>query len=147
VNHSPAEILAELLKVEGVLDDPSASSPSWPVYVSFTPDQSQDDVVTVYDTDGLKDGRLMTGEVIQHHGVQVRLRAGPKAYREGWKKLDEVRAFLETVAGTLVSMTSPDGYRVRNVSQVGTITPLGYEDGSKRRVLFTANFLLTIQPE
>lgn len=138
---SPAEILRFFLIGEALVDDPGVSSPTWPAFLSHEPD-APDECVTLTDTVGVKDGRLMEGSNILHHGVQVRVRS--KTFSAGWTLMGQVAAALEAVVGEVVSPSSGENYTLANVSQQGPINFIGLEEGTKRRFLFTLNFLITI---
>lgn len=146
MNHSPATLLAEFLIGDMFLGDPEGSSLTWPAYVGFMPDKAAapDDLVVLTDTEGLKDGRLMTGENVNHGGVQILVRC--RSYGEGWAKLAALCAALEAAAGEEIEISSSTSYTILNVSQQGPILSLGLEEAT-RRFLLTANFLTTIREE
>ena len=143
MNHSPAYILAALLTSEAVdvFTAPSEVG-TWPLYISHEPDGSnvENNCGTVYDTDGIKDGRIMaTGENIFHHGVQLRVRA--LDYTTGRAKAAEAADYLATLQNEEVVIGAYT-YKIMAVSQQSPILPLGQES-IKRRQLFTVNFLVT----
>ena len=72
---SPAAILSQYLIDAGVFTDPSIAS-AWPLYISHLPDDDnvEDNAAAIYDSPGIKDGRLMAGRTIEHRGVQLILR-------------------------------------------------------------------------
>ena len=74
LNHPPGQVIQQLL-IDFDLASDVADGVEWPVYYSNHPD-SPDDSICVRDTEGFKDGRLMTsGEVIIHYGFQVMVRS------------------------------------------------------------------------
>lgn len=118
------------------------SGETWPVFTGFLPDEV-DAAIAVYDTSGIKDGRVMTtGEQITHPGVQVRVR-GP-VYPEVFKKAQDIAAELDNTFGISIDM-SADSYRISSISRTGDILPMGVEmEGDRRRFNFTINAVLTI---
>ncbi|KKK87216.1 hypothetical protein LCGC14_2755460 [marine sediment metagenome] len=141
---SPSLIFSEYLIDEGIFTD-SSLNVNWPMYISTMPDADtvESDVGTIYDTEGLKDGRIMVdGENIFHKGNQIRIRS--KNYADGWAKAEEVIALFEAVADVSIVINSIT-YEIKNVTQTTSIIPLGVEEGTKRRDLFTINFLSTIK--
>lgn len=142
--HSPAQILTELLITLGLFDDPDDSSFTFPVFTTVMPDDAflPGSVATVYNTPGLKDGRLMSGVIIFHHGVQLAVRiADPEA---GWLKCNLVEQAMQAVTESTTVTIGATTYTLNNVSQQGPILALGLEGGTVRRHLFTLNFLMTI---
>lgn len=114
----------------------------WPVNTGFLPDEV-DDAIVVYDTSGIKDGRVMTtGEQVTHPGVQVRVRG--ISYPDVFKKAQDIAAELDNTFGISIDMGA-DSYRISNISRIGDILPMGVEvDGDRRRFNFTINAVLTI---
>ena len=141
---SPAVILSEYLIDQGLFTAPSDED-SWPLYISSVPDADtvENDLGGIYDSEGLKDGRIMSsGETIFHYGFQVRVRS--EDYQDGWDKLHEVNELLVAVTNEVVTVASVD-YLVESISQISSIMSLGVEEGTKRRYNFTVNFLATIK--
>ena len=68
---SPALILATYLISQGLVSDPVGSGGDWPLFISKMPETEDvpTDCIAIYDTLGLKDGRLMIGPVIEHYGL------------------------------------------------------------------------------
>jgi len=148
MNHSPAYIIAQYLIGESLLSDPTGSG-SWPVYVGALPDGNkvEDNAVGCIDTTPIRDGRIMSsGETIFHYGVQLLLRA--RAYNTGYAKAEVLLSALEIVAG-IQEIISLKTYQIDNVSPSTGITVLGQEaqeiNVSKRRYLFSLNFLVTLK--
>lgn len=143
MNDSPAVIIAKWLQDEGLFTDPSDGL-DWPVFIGSMPDGRNVDhnCAAVYDTSGVKDGRLMVGEGIYHPGIQVKIRSA--SYADGWDKAMSVENSAESVRGDSVTVGVVT-YTLSNISQTGTINPLGEEKGQKRRYLFTLNFVLTVK--
>lgn len=140
---SPAAVVREFLIANNVFGDPDASSLSWPLYLSFMPDDfGVSEAVAIYDSPGWKDGRYMSGENIIHFGVQVRVRA--RSFDEAWAKAMEGCLALEAVNGDTVVVDSTS-YVLLNVSQQGSPMFLGIEPGTLRRSHVSVNFNVTMR--
>lgn len=143
MNHSPAYILAQYLIGEGGASDPLASG-SWPLFVGALPDgdRTEDDALAAMDTAPMKDGRTMGGAPLFHHGVQLLLRSSD--YNAGYSKIHALGVALAAVDGASV-VEGGSIYTLFNISQTTGVIALGQEAGTKRRVMFSVNFLATIQ--
>ena len=144
MNHSPAYIIAQFLIEEGIFIDPSESG-NWPLYVGLLPDGSDvdHDVAACLDTESIKDGRIFEdGENIFHEGFQIIIRA--EEYNTGYQKAKEVTSILEVIFRDEI-VISGTTYRIDNVTQTTGVVVLGQEEGSKRRELFSVNFLVTLK--
>ena len=146
MDHSPAYIIKKYLVGEGLLVEPGDSG-DWPAYVGILPDGKPDevknDIVACMDTSPVKDGRIMgTGENILHYGVQILLRS--TAYNTGYAKMEALRASLESVNRDTI-IISANTYRLENVTLTTGVVVVGQEEGSKRRELFSLNFLVTLK--
>jgi hypothetical protein len=143
MDHSPAYIIAQYLIGEGLLVGPTDSG-DWPVRVGSLPDGKliPDNAVACIDTAPEKDGRLMIGENIFHYGVQILLRA--KKYNIGYAKASAIASNLELVA-RVQEIIGAKTYRIDNVSATTGIVAIGQEEGTKRRELFSLNFLITLK--
>ena len=141
--NSPAEILRASLIVGslGVLISTSPTG-AWPIFVSHMPD-TPDNVMCVYDTAGIKDGRLMrTGRTIKHHGWQVRVRA--IEYDDGFVKIVMVADWLDTVLRETI-VISGITYVIQSITQTSGPFAIGQEPEAKRREAFTLNGTMTLQ--
>ena len=144
MNHTPGYILAQYFISAGALITPGESG-SWPVYVGKMPDgrHAPHNAVAIMDTTSVKDGRLMiTGENIFHPGIQILVRATD--FNEGYAMAVSLAALLEPLANEDVTVES-DEYRIAAITQTTGVIPLGQEEGSKRREMFSTNFLATIK--
>ncbi len=142
LNHSPADVIAQVLIDLGVATDPTDGL-SWPVFVGSEP-TAPDNVLTVYDTDGVQHGRSMIdGEIQEHFGFQVRVRA--TTHKVGFQKAFDVRRQLaENVAFRSVLLETDDYYDVHAVSLQKGIFSLGTENPASKRRLFTFNGLAVL---
>jgi len=148
--HPPAQIIAQLLRdIEGDLLVDTVDT-KIPVFITDMPD-SPDNLVTVYDTVGTRDGRVLTGESIEHPGWQIRLRhtSYEKAYRQMGRIVDlldlvhnDVIEFLRPIAGTNTSVLVR--YEVQNMSRTSDILPLNTTVADrKNRTELTINGIIT----
>ena len=138
----PAEILAEYIKNEGLMSAP-ADNTAWPLYVSYLSDSGiKNNAGAIYDTPGLKDGRLMSGTVIQHYGLRLKIRC--TVYNTGWAKIEAIATNLDSVKNKAI-VVGGEKYVVANVSRVEPVVHLGAEDGTKKRQLFISDFLVTMK--
>ena len=143
MNHTPAYIIAQYLIGEGFLTTPGESG-DWEVYTGNLPDGDdvENNIVACMDTESVKDGRVMAGENIFHYGVQLLLRS--TAYNTGYAKMDDLVDALEAVDRDTVTISTSD-YRLDNITLTTSIVVIGQEEGSKRRELFSLNFLVTLK--
>ena len=141
---SPAFILSEYIINELLSMTNPENGGLWPLYTAHMPDG--DDVESncgaLYGTPGILDGRLMTGLVIEHPGIQLRIRS--KTYEVGFAKTEAIVLSLDGVNNSTVVINSST-YQIQNVSKSTPIIPLGLERGTERRFLFTVNFLMTLK--
>jgi len=142
---SPAYILASYIIAEdiGAMTDP-ADDDDWPLYVSSMPDSR--DIKTncgaIYDSPGLKNGRLMEGPVIEHYGIQLKIRSDN--HDDGWAKAEAIAVALDGIANDTITIGIVE-YQIHNVKRMSPVISLGIEKGTKDRRLFTVNFLVTMK--
>ena len=139
LSDSTASVIAAHLIAEGIFTDPDAVG-SWPLSISHLPN-NPDNAGAIYDTTGLKDGLLMEGTVIYKYGLQMLIRSF--VYGDGRTKANAVASEMESITDDSVVIGATT-YTLQNISQVGSVLFLGIEQGSKRRNLFSINFLATI---
>jgi len=144
MDNSPAEVLAAFLQTDSAapFSDP-ADETTWPLYVASMPDgeNAENDCGACYDTAGVKDARTFDGANLFLHGVQLTMRS--TNYAEGWAKAEEVEALLSTVHNEAVSIGDAV-YQIESVDQTSPAFALGAEQGTRRRELFTMNFLIRL---
>ena len=138
---SPASILAYYI-INGLakMSDPSDGS-AFPLWISHMQDKPSN-AGAIYDTSGIIEQRQMNGLVPTHQGIQIRIRT--INYETGYAKIESIASALDEVFDQTVEI-DPEEYVIQNISKTTPIVPLGLEGGTKRRFLFTANFLLTIR--
>ena len=140
----PADIISQWLADAGHGFKPESKPKEWPVFVGRSPDGSDvvDDIITVYDTTGKQDGRIMkTGENINHPGLQIAVRS--MFYTSGHNKLTGIAKGFDSIKNVDVSVGT-NNYTILSVSR-GTIIPVGQETSGRTRFLFTLNVFATFK--
>ncbi len=142
---TPAFILASYIIANniGVMTEPDDGL-DWPLHVAYMPDSItvKNDAGALYDTPGLKDGRLMEGQVISHHGLQLKIRSTD--HITGWSKIEAIDSSLSAVQNDNIIINANE-FQINNIKRVGDIISLGRERGSKGRMFFTTNYLITLK--
>ncbi len=142
---TPAEVMAAyIIDGLGSMARPSEGG-SWPLYISHMPDGDNvaSDAGSIYNTPGVKDGRRMEGPISQHYGIQLRIRSLEQS--DGWAKAEDIASNLDAVHNVTVT-NGAEEYQLRNISRQGPVVPLGIEqESTRRRFLFTVNFLVTME--
>ncbi len=146
--HSPCDVVQQLLIDLSAGTDPDADPlGDWPVYSDEEPDGDgiPDEVVTVYDTDGIDDGHgHVDGYAYTHHGLLVRVRAAD--FDRGKAKAYEVRRLLnESVVDA--DVTVEDSLYVVHAVKASPVRRMGRELGKSRRHLWTVNGTAAITPQ
>jgi len=142
MNHTPAQILAYYLTIEGIFTSPTNTAGEWPLFVTSLPGgKSVQQAAALRDTEGVADGRLMVGETIDHPGIQLRIRV--RDYLTGWRKIWAAANDFSAINQLSVVMTDGTVYIVHNVSRISSVLPMGVEPETGLPV-FSVNFLVTI---
>lgn len=148
IYHSPAQVVAKAIVDQSAGTLP-ASNGNWPVYVSQEPD-TPDNLITVYDTQGIMHGFTQIDGLGQdHHGVMIRVRGA--TYSEGYirglllKKIFDVPAFINRTLVTIADTTYAFSYAIANVRRTGDLLSLGADKPSSRRRLFSLNATVPIE--
>jgi len=143
MDYSPAYILSRYLIDQSLLVEPGESG-AWPVFVNQLPsgDLVDDDAVGCINTTPVKDGRVMGGLPLFHYGFQLLVRSS--AHNTGYAKAEALADALGAVDDPQIVVGSST-YRIVNVTQTTGVVPLGQEEGTERRELFSINFLATIE--
>jgi len=141
---APSSIIASI--IVQILEEMSnpLNGDVWPLYISSMPDDSdvEDDCGSIYDSPGVINARLMEdGEVVEHHGIQIKIRSTD--YETGFRKIRGLALDLDAVKNQSITLDD-NTYTVNNLARVGTIGYLGIEKESKRRYLFSVNFIACI---
>ncbi len=134
--HSPADIIRYMFVNLGLGTLPENGG-LWPIHVGGEP-STPDKVITVYDTTGVGQGRIMfSGEIIGPQGIQVRIRAPDHV--TGWLKADAVQTSMaEEVYQESVTIDGTE-YLVHALVRIGDVMVLGNESPTSKRKLFTIN--------
>ena len=138
---SPAAVLASYI-VGALLMSVPSDDDVWPLYVSTLP-EGVDELGAVFNTTPVKDGRIMDGgDTLQHYGIEILIRALTEEV--GWGRCVLIAEDLDTIHNETV-VRDAVSYQIRNVSRVGGINSLGQEEGTKRRRLFSINFIMALE--
>ena len=141
LQHSPCYIVDSYLIAEEIVSLPSSSG-SWPLHKSSMPDDI-DNACAIYDTTPLVDTRISKSYPNTHYGLQIKVRASD--YETGKAKADAIFALLETVQNSSVEFDDYE-YEIRTARPATGVIALGQEyQSTKRRYLFTINFISTIK--
>jgi hypothetical protein len=137
--HNPAKILHQaLVDATHVLEPVANPTGQWRAYINHLPDE--DDVISVSDTTGVKDGRHMSGEVIVHPGFQIRIRTAEEDDGQARGRL--IANWMDTVDSLAVTIGATN-YTIHAISRTGDLISIGQESES-RRIGFTLNGTMTI---
>lgn len=137
---SPAKVMQKLLS-DLSLASTVESGDSYPCYFSNQPD-SPDKCFTTYNTDGRVQGRSMvTGEPLEVHGIQIRLR--DTDVEIGDSKMNLVSQTLSQVARQEVDIGSAT-FLVHAITQQGNLICIGFDAPTTRRTIWTLNLLMTV---
>jgi hypothetical protein len=145
MSHSPAQILNRYLIAAGALKlptDPLAAT-DWPGQYGALPD-APDNAIAIYNTGGTHDGRIMRGgRVIEHPGVNIRVRAGGAgADATAYAKARSIANLLDAIQNAPVAIDGVN-YTINAVSRPTPIIAMGQEEGG-RRISYSINALLTV---
>ena len=136
---TPSQIFKGVLIVLGLGDD--VPSDTWPIYIGSMPDglRVPENLIAVYDTEGVKDNRNSRDRKNKfYNGIQIRVRSID--YVSGFQKMEEITNLLEKQ-----SSIEQEGRKVYAMIQATEILSLGQEEGTKRRYMFSCNYLLGIK--
>src|SRR5690606_13043928 len=98
-------------------------------------------IIVASDSLGKQDGRLMSGPVIEHPGLQIRVRHS--SYLAAYGRIAAVQKLFDLTRNKVIP--SADGsYLLESVSRVGGIAYLGRLDGTGLEQM-SANFNLSIR--
>jgi len=145
MTHSPATVIAEYLLTESLssIEAPPfvvpAPSTDWCLYISLLPETNPARAGAVYDTTPQRLRRLLSGEELWAHGIQIKIRSSD--YPSGWDKGEEVVALLNTINRSLVFL-SPASYEIEYFSQTSRLLSLGQD--AQRRHEFAINGMCVI---
>ena len=143
LQHTPCFILGSYLIAEAIVSLPSLGS-DWPLYKSALPDGEnvEDDAGAIYDTTPMIDRRVRGGFPNTHYGLQIKIRAND--YETGKAKASAILSSLQDIQNSEVEF-GDYVYEIRAANPTSGIIPLGLEQGTKRRYLFTLNFMTILK--
>jgi hypothetical protein len=153
MKNTNAEVLRALLISHDLLSDhegPQVDPEAYRSFIGNLPSFSAtapvipDEAVAFYDSEGRTDGRLQrSGEYAEFPGTQIRLRAA--SYRAGWKKLHDIKKWLdEESLGKEVELEGTT-YHIGGVHRTSGILSLGRTVGSRTAYEFTLNLTSNIK--
>ena len=138
---SPASVLASYIVGAALMSVPSDDD-DWPLYIATLP-EGVDEAGAILNTTAVKDGRSMKdGDRFQHYGIEIIIRALTE--EAGWGRCVVIAEDLETIHNETV-VRDDVSYQIRNISMMGGINSLGQEEGTKRRRLFSMNFIMALE--
>lgn len=143
--HTIGEIIQQLLIANGLGVDPDVVPlGSWPVYSPTIPTKPDNLIVSVTRT-GKTHGRThVDGEVLQHYGFQLMIRAVDD--RTGDRKATDIRHQMQVgMYQTIVTINSVR-YLIPCISNIGEVLSLGIDHPNSKRSLFSLNALSAIRP-
>jgi len=141
LQHSPCYIVGSYLIANGIVSLPSLSG-DWPLYKSSMPIEA-DGACAIYDTSPVVDKRISKSYPNTHYGLQIKISVSD--YETGKAKAKTILALLEVIQNASVEFSDYE-YEIRTVRPVGGVISLGQEyETTKRRYLFTVNFISTIK--
>lgn len=141
LDHSPADIVAQLLQDGGLGSDP-ANGGDWPITVGSEPD-GPDDHITIYDTAGTNSGREnITGRRTEQHGIQVRIRSN--SHSPGYQKAQALATYVDQSVDKATAHLDSSSYLVTTITRTGNVFSLGRESPESKRLIWVFNALVTV---
>jgi len=116
---------------------------TWPLYSPTLPDGNgvKTNCGVMFDTTGIGDARsLRTGKINEHPGIQLIIRTND--YQTGWNKIQDIALLLDAITNSTVTLGTVT-YQLTNCSRTSPVVYLGLEPGTKRRMKFSVNYLLS----
>jgi len=143
ISNSPSLIIQKYAIAQSLFTLPSEND-TWPVYVSHLPDGEniEDNAAGIFEVVPSIDGRVMQGEVIQHYGISIILRA--LDYETGYLKLKSVLTDFSDIQKATVTVGS-NSYYIWAISKFSGVIFLGTEQGTKRRYKFELKCNVTLE--
>jgi hypothetical protein len=140
LNHSPADIIAQVLVDLG--QGTIAPDQPWPTAVSNEA-QGGDRAITTYDTEIVKHSRAhVSGEVVEHFGVQVRVRA--ETHKVAFAKANLIARVLDEDVALTTTTIESSTYLVYSVSRRSGPLALGKDVPTSSRSVFTINVTVSL---
>ena len=139
IQASPAQVVHAFLKAQGAVQNTNQKADWWAVIGKRVTEP--DNAVFVYDTTGIKDGKLMTGDQIVHHGIQVVVRGFP--YTKAYTKAQDVIRLLSAAARVAV-VVGAETVTLCSFTLTSPVMHLGQENDQVRE-MFSLNGTVTLQ--
>ena len=136
---SPSLIIATMLIENLSIGTLPTAEGDLPVYVSHEPDKPNE-CLTVYDTFGIDEIPGMKGDIVTHHGIQIRVRG--RNYNTIWQRMNTVNTAFAAIDDETVDIDGND-ITVNAITSTSSIIPLG-PTSPKVRDVFVKNFIVTI---
>lgn len=141
---TPAQILQAALVAGSqglmpVTPQPAVAVPPWPVYATNEP-SDPDNVITVYDTQGIMDARAMVdGSWVEHVGLQFRVRSTD--HPTGGAVAESLKDWLDQMVCQMAVPLGEATYVIWNMSRTSPVLALGRNVPASQRSLFTLNYV------
>lgn len=147
LEYDQAEIVQQLLVDHGIGTlGWDGTRGVWPIFASVEPD-APDNIVVVYGTVGVADGRTRTGEIQGPDGFQIKVRSSN--YRVGQSKMNQIlleltqNVSMETVHVAANSDVGTIDYLVYSCGNFGGVLSIGQDTPGSKRSSFTLNATIT----
>jgi hypothetical protein len=140
-----SKILGEVLKdnsigvtpTTGISGGTGGNLGDWPIYIANAPN-APDNILTVFDTEGVKQGRIMLGGMtVKHPGFQVQIRCND--YLIGWDKANAVMVSLSEKVENKTVVIIGNTYIIYAISITSGPISLGKNVTESKRYIFTVN--------
>jgi hypothetical protein len=142
MTHSAAQVIQYNLIAAG-LGISSSSSGEWRVYRYNMPDETPNpNVICVFNSSPVPDGRLPDGAIMEHPGIMVQVRADTPD--KGDNKIRAIQDHLASLNYTEVVVQAAT-YTVQKVTKTSGPMPIGEDD--RHRHNFTLNATVTLREE
>ena len=140
LTHRPNAIMRQLLIDQSL--GSNGDTTDWPVYAGREPD-TPDNVITVYNTSPVYQGRFMTnGEVQERPGIMIRVRGTTEAVMH--TKIDAIRNALDKSINIQQVNVSTSIYIVHSVSRTSGPIFLGKDLPNSERNAATLNVTVAL---
>ena len=137
--HSPADIVRYWLIQDGHGTLPTNHG-TWPISVGSEQDAT-DNTLTVYNTGGTNDGRVMQGEKQGLEGVQVQIRATTEPV--GWAKARSIQKAMEDALDEYINVNGTP-YSIGNFARIGDVLPLNQQKPQSSRLIYVVNAVVNV---
>ena len=142
--HSPAMVVAHLIRQESGGLVSSTMTGSWPLYVCTRPN-SPDALVCLTDTLGPSERRTMAGTQVDHPGLQLMVRGASNDPRTPYQKIAALVNWLENLVTPKTIVVDGVTYVLSAIHRRGNILPMGQAVETDRRFLYSANYITTFK--